>query len=120
MCSWRRRGWCVLFLIGVLNSASSLSGGSSNRQEPEPTGNANGLPDGWTKSVNLASSPEPGKSQLVSAANLRLWTEKGWLLVRRERQEGVEWQIVLARATDPTPPVVAVGKDNLSVDVTYG
>jgi thiol-disulfide isomerase/thioredoxin len=35
------------------------------------------------------------------------WVEGGWLQVRRETSNGeTDWHIVLARATDPNPPVV--------------
>jgi thiol-disulfide isomerase/thioredoxin len=36
-----------------------------------------------------------------------IWVEDGWLQVRRETNEGqTDWHVVLARATDPTPPRV--------------
>jgi peroxiredoxin len=36
-----------------------------------------------------------------------IWVEDGWLQVRRETNDGqTDWHVVLARATDPTAPVV--------------
>jgi len=62
--------------------------------------------EGWKATIPMPEGlwGEPGR--------FVVWVEGGWLQVRRETAEGErDWQVVLARATDPRPPlVVAPGK----------
>src|SRR5262249_23372198 len=64
----------------------------------------------WRQEVQLSSDGEI----------CVLWVEKGWLQVRRQNAAGdLDWQIVLARATDPTPPTIESWPLARSVNVSY-
>jgi peroxiredoxin len=48
------------------------------------------------------------------------WVEDGWLQVRRETASGeVDWHFVLAKASDPTPPVFGVPEGSVRFEVSY-
>jgi thiol-disulfide isomerase/thioredoxin len=86
--------------LAVVVSLSSLSlgvAGTSLRAADE----GGGLPEGWNRVVAM---PE---RLWGPAGRYRIAVEGGWLQVRRETSDGqIDWHVVLARASDPTPPVV--------------
>jgi peroxiredoxin len=48
-----------------------------------------------------------------------VWVEGGWLQVKRQAKNGrIDWQIVLARAVDATPPAVTA-KEGFIFEVSY-
>lgn len=78
-----------------------------------------GLPEGWKSIVTL---PEARFQNTVISrkARLRLWNEKGWLMVRRETAEGeFDWQVVLARATSAEEPKTSVSPQIGVFSLTY-
>src|SRR6185436_17407850 len=61
----------------------------------------------------------PTGQVIAREARVRLWVELGWLMVRRTTAEGdFEWQVVLARATDPQKPEIKVDEYG-NLDVAY-
>lgn len=53
-------------------------------------------------------------------SRVSFWTEKGWLLVRRSTiDDDLEWQVVLARASDPAKPQIKVNNDTGGLEVRY-
>ncbi|GAC1336464.1 MAG: hypothetical protein NVSMB14_04080 [Isosphaeraceae bacterium] len=72
------------------------------------------LKDGWKKVVPIPSPLLGEGDQYV------VWVEKGWLQARRETAAGeIDWQIVLARATEPKPPTVSAPKGTFRFEVSY-
>jgi len=77
---------------------------------PEPTP----LRDGWKKVVPIADEVFGKNDRYIT------WVEGGWLQVRRETAAGVtDWWIVLARAIDLEPPLVAAHKGTGRFEVSY-
>ena len=77
-------------------------------------GQSGGLDEGWHVTVPI---PHPilGDGDLY-----RVWVEKGWLQAKREKPNGdTDWHVVLARATDPTPPLVEAPKGSVRFEVSY-
>src|SRR5262245_36557814 len=95
----------LLILVSLLgiSTYSSLAGGVDDG----PKETSDGLPSKWKKmeEIPLPGTSAPGNDRLT------VWVEKGWLVVRRETKGGeLEWQIVLAQATDPKPPQLKIDK----------
>jgi thiol-disulfide isomerase/thioredoxin len=60
-----------------------------------------GVLEGWKTTVRMPDRLWGPEGRYL------IWVEGGWLQVRRETSDGqTDWHIVLARATDPSPPVV--------------
>jgi len=58
--------------------------------------------------------------RLIPGARALLWVEQGWLCVRRTTEDDeLEWQVVLARASDPERPVVTIDEKQSSLELTY-
>jgi thiol-disulfide isomerase/thioredoxin len=77
------------------------------------------LPDGWKRTVAIPEVSFGGAVMLRESA-LTLWTEGGWLIVRRATaDDDLEWQIVLARATDAAEPEVKIGERVSDLQVRY-
>jgi peroxiredoxin len=98
----------VLFILA--NSAVASAGDDENAQ---------GLPTGrkWTAKV-----PEAVRRGVVAIREsiLTAWVEKGWLLVRRATVDGeIEWQVVLALASDPEEPKIKVTHETGALQVRY-
>ena len=80
----------------------------------DPPPKAGGLPADWKQSVELA-----GPSGLKAKLTARV--EKGWVVARYDVPAGFKvWEVVLARATDPTPPMVTADAATAGVAVEYG
>ena len=81
-----------------------------------------GLPDDWKQNVDVPELQFTNQGRPLApapASKLKLWVERGWLVVRYETpKRGLEWQVVLARATNPTPPKSQF--DQLGFEITYG
>lgn len=74
-----------------------------------------GLPEGWKWQTRIPSTQFRG-DVWSREAQVRLWVEMGWLIVRRTTADGdFEWQVVLARATDPQQPEVTTEAGNLDI-----
>src|SRR4051812_39534550 len=70
--------------------------------------------DGWRKVVPI---PSP---LLGEGDRYVVWVDDGWLQARRETGHGeTDWHVVLARATDPVPPVVSAPKGAFRFEVSY-
>lgn len=110
------------FLLSACECFATADGGPAPA-EVKPAAQAappEGLHEGWERNVRLPRSPEKGRRTLQEA-RFTLWVEKGWLIVRRTAADGVlDWQIVLARASDPMPPEVEVDETKGTFDVRYG
>jgi thiol-disulfide isomerase/thioredoxin len=80
-----------LSALAVLLYSAAATGQDAAAQPSEK------LAEGWRKGT-----------QVSKAGNLCIaWVEQGWLQVKRQNAAGdLDWQIVLAKATDPTPPVI--------------
>lgn len=86
---------------------------------------SSGLAEGWTKTVTIPAVGD-GNKVFAREGRLTLRVEKGWLLVRRTTAEDdLEWEVVLARASDPKEPTVTVEPNQVpagyggAVDVSY-
>jgi thiol-disulfide isomerase/thioredoxin len=95
-----------------------LFGATAGTGTAHATEERGGLPEGWKTTV-----PMPDRLWGAGGRYL-IWVEGGWLQVRRETSDGqTDWHIVLARATDPTPPIVKEPgrppEGNLRFEVTY-
>ena len=72
------------------------------------------LPDGWTRDVPIPNA------LLGEGDRYVVWVEGGWLCARRETAaREVDWQVVLARATDPTPPIITSPPGSFRFEVSY-
>ena len=129
----------LAFFLFVAAACTWCNDVSSSRSSDEPTANAPesknakpdtsssdrsptaGLPEGWIKDIDELEARGPNKGPLVyPAMTLKLWVEKGWLVARYESlARGLEWQIVLAQATDPNPPTVRFDQPS-GFEVKYG
>lgn len=58
--------------------------------------------------------------RVIPEVRILLWVEKGWLNVRRTTwDDELEWQVVLARASDPERPVIKIDEKQSSLELTY-
>src|SRR5262245_27239263 len=97
-------GNCALPALIGLNVVAAVTA-----QEPTPQP-SDKLGEGWRNEIKVSD-----RGDLCVA-----WVEKGWLQVRRENAAGdLDWQIVLAKATDPTPPVIDTWNLAGSINVSY-
>ena len=72
------------------------------------------LKEGWRRTIPI---PRP---RLGEGHTYVIWVEGGWLQVKRQTATGeTDWHIVLARATDPTPPTVLADEDEVPVEFSY-
>lgn len=56
----------------------------------------------------------------IPESRILLWVEQGWLCVRRTTADDeLEWQVILARASDPERPVVTIDEKQSSLELTY-
>jgi peroxiredoxin len=84
---------------------------------------ATGLPADWFKEYEIPGVTDPQTGTVrQQKSTLRLWEELGWLNAKYERPEqGLQWQVVLARATDPKPPEVRIDGGLMpGFEVKYG
>jgi thiol-disulfide isomerase/thioredoxin len=80
-----------------------------------------GLPANWSMVKELPAVLESAGIAAIPAEKLLLRVDNGWLVVRLESGDGtLQWQVVLARATDAGPPVVNTKPNLHSIDVQYG
>lgn len=95
----------------------SVPADSIRAKESGQVGEDNGpLREGWSRTVTISRARTEGAEPI---SRLKLWVEMGWLIARREAVDGqFEWQTVLARASDPAPPEVAVGVSG-NLDLSY-
>jgi len=78
------------------------------------------LPADWSMVKELPAELDLDGGPPVPPEQLTLRVESGWLVVRLAAGGELQWHVVLARATDATPPVVSVDDETRSVDVRYG
>ncbi|MEW4569461.1 TlpA disulfide reductase family protein [Tautonia sp. JC769] len=70
-----------------------------------------GLPDGWTREIEVPAVKDDAGVTILAGATLGLSVEQGWLIAKRETTAGaVEWRVVLARASDARPPSVELDR----------
>ena len=89
--------WVLLALVQpVLPSEGS---------KPENLGES--LYEGWLQVVDVDALIDHEGVVHHDPVRYTLRVEQGWLVVRHEVSDGeVDWEIVLARASDPAPPTV--------------
>lgn len=88
---------------------------------PSPPDRPVGLPADWTMVKELPLIVDPLGGPGAAAERLALRVEQGWLVVRLETTTGhLQWEVVLARATDPTPPAVEADPKFRGIYVQYG
>jgi hypothetical protein len=76
--------------------------------------------DDRTKTVEIPEVRGKGGGVAFRAATVKCWVEQGWLIVRREQLNGdLDWQIVLAQATETEPPEVNL-REFGSIEINYG
>lgn len=101
----------VVTVVILANLVASSARPAENASE--------GLPNAWTRTETIPAV-ERGPKVLSREEKLSLWTEKGWLVVRRATADGeIEWQIVLALATDARPPEVTIETKIPCLEVRY-
>lgn len=78
-----------------------------------------GLVEGWRWVARVPAVEFDGETRFREA-RIRLWVEMGWLIVRRTAgEDDFEWQVVLARATDPKKPTINIDEESGNVDIGY-
>jgi thiol-disulfide isomerase/thioredoxin len=98
-------------LLGLLISLQIIVAAPEKR-----TAELHGLPADLKVTAQI---PDP-KGNKETGDRVTLWVEGGWLLARRESQSGeLEWQIVLARATDARPPEIKIDSESRSLSIHY-
>lgn len=108
-------------LVLLLCFASPLTAfGVEGDPSPDAT-SENGLPTGWMKIVDIPAVKDMGGNILLKGAILKMSTEQGWLVIRRETSEGeLEWQVVLAQADHAGTPGVQIDTSKGSLELKYG
>lgn len=97
--------------------------GASADEQAEPTrAPAGALSEGWERKVEFIAAPRlnlpPGEQP--ARALLKIRVEKGWVVASRETAAGdLEWQVVVARSSDPVEPEVIVDPDHGVLEVKY-
>src|SRR5262245_42063216 len=82
-------------------------------------GDAMGLREGWRWRVVVRAVPY-NDVVVRREARVTLSAEKGWVIVRRTTDEGdLEWQIVLARASDLERPQTKINEKVGTLEVRY-
>jgi peroxiredoxin len=78
-----------------------------------------GLKKGWKSRTRI---PAVKVSDVVffRESRVTIWEEQGWLVVRRATiDDDLEWQVVLARSSDPARPEIDVQEATGSIEVRY-
>jgi peroxiredoxin len=117
--------YCGLAFAGLQSRADEEAKSATPPTEtksPAASTNSAGLPEGWKKDIEIPEWRDVKTGHVFQAAsNLKLWVEQGWLVARYERPErGLEWQIVLAPATNSNPPEVRLDKQPPGFELNYG
>jgi thiol-disulfide isomerase/thioredoxin len=74
-----------------------------------------GLPEGWSSRTTVLPKTDNSRGSQVL-----VWVEKGWLLARRwTGDDDLEWQVVLARASDPAVPQIKLDEESKLLEVRY-
>lgn len=82
----------------------------------EPTG---GLRDGWKWRTTIPPL-KFADTVVTRECRVTMWVEKGWLLVRRATiDDDLEWQVVLARASDPAKPQIKRNEATGGMELRY-
>jgi peroxiredoxin len=113
----------VVLGVAVSLCSTALSADESPKTSPNAAATAMGLPADWSKEIELPTivRTSNGGSFSVPASKLKLWVEQGWLLARFDAEpRGLEWEIVLAQATNPEPPTVKISERPRQFEVIYG
>jgi thiol-disulfide isomerase/thioredoxin len=107
-------------MLPLLCCLAAMSAGWADESDAKPALKA-GLPEGWTRSVEVPPVKDPTGETLLTGATLKLAVEKGWLVASLETQAGdLEWHVVLARATEAQLPKVHVDPKFGCPSVEYG
>src|SRR5436190_13962065 len=117
MCSRRMKVRCrrlvprLLIATSLVFLAANPPASRSCRGDDAP-----GLPEGWKWQSTIPATESRGEAY-SRESRVRLWVEMGWLVVRRTTvDDDFEWQVVLARATDPQKPVITIDESgNLDI-----
>jgi thiol-disulfide isomerase/thioredoxin len=105
-------GFCML--LALVQPVVPIEG-------PVPDGPGETLHEGWRRDIAVEALTDDEGVVLHGAVRYSLRVDQGWLVVRHEVRDGeVDWEIVLARASDPTPPTVQTMVYWPMVDVVYG
>ncbi len=107
--------------VPIFLGIPSSKGGANSPTAGPAAKLTHALSDSWKLHVELPTVEDGSGNVLLHAAKINLWIEKGWLIVRRETDSGdIEWQIVVAQATEANPPQVTVDKVGGGFEITYG
>ncbi len=107
-------GVCTLALILAFHPATLTVWCFGADDKP-----ASGLRDGWKWRTRI---PELKYKDAVveRECHVTLSNENGWLVARRSTiDDDLEWQVVLARASDPAKPQITVNELSGAVEVRY-
>lgn len=78
------------------------------------------LAEGWSLHHDVEALVDADGHIVLGAVRYTLRVEQGWLIVRREVNDGDrEWEIVLARASEPELPRIAANAAMAQVAVAY-
>jgi thiol-disulfide isomerase/thioredoxin len=100
-----------VLLIGVVFFPSSSVGAADDIGE--------GLRDGWKWRTSIPAV-KFNDHVVTRECRVLMWVEQGWLLVRRSTiDDNIEWQVVLARASDPAKPQIKINHSSGGLGVTY-
>lgn len=103
-----------LFAVGLAFFAALLPAAGGCRADDEP-----GLPADWKFQARIPQATGMAGQVFGREGRVRLWVDMGWLIVRRTTAEDdFEWQVVLARASDPQKPEVKTDRSG-NVDIRY-
>src|SRR5262249_32762574 len=116
---------CATLIAGSFRHVDAPAADEPPAAQPEPAAKfraaapSRGLPLDWKKDLDVPEARNDAGQIRLRATKLKLWVEQGWLIACHESDRGLEWQIVLAQATDPNPPQARL--DRLTgFEVKYG
>lgn len=100
--------------ITMLAAAGNLARAVAADDGPGP-----GLRDDWKWMVTIPERMR-GETTIARESRIRLSNDMGWLVVRRSTADGdLEWQVVLARASDPKRPEIEIEKPSGVLRIRY-
>jgi hypothetical protein len=111
----------VLLCTVLLDAAVCISHAAEEPPDKSPAAApSRGLAADWKKDVDVPEARDDAGQLMFPATKLKLWVEQGWLVARYETPDrGLEWQVVLAQASDPKEPEIRFDKP-AGFELKYG
>jgi thiol-disulfide isomerase/thioredoxin len=119
---------CLVTVVGLIFTFGGCGPGRDSTQTETSPSSDRELALGTPESKQPGSRLEEGWRQVIPIPDSRLgegdeyvvWVEKGWLQIKRQTKTGqTDWLIVLARASDPKPPIISARKGEFLFALSY-